>query len=191
MSEAYELLAKIAQEMGIYLSYRNNFGIEKKASPEVLLKILSSMGVQIREDLADAADVLQALLEKKAAQTIEPCFVAWEGEVRGPVLKLKTGAKSAPNVSFEIRSEETALQESWTLSFSELRWVRSTATNDFFDWAFPRPLPIGYYRLEILVGSEKFHSTILVAPKRVRRPPELDRKIWGLFAPTYSLRREN
>ena len=191
MSSPIQKLNQIAQAMGIHLSYRNNFGEEKFASPEVLKKVLGSMGIQLSDDLSNAQSVLEKIESDQALKLVEPCFVAWEGNLRGPVLKLKSGAKISNEIHFELSSQEFDMMDRWSLTFSELRWVHSKDGHDFFEWSMPRALAIGYYELKIKFGSENHQCVMMVAPKRVRRPKELDSKIWGIFSPIYSLRREN
>ena len=60
---------------------------------------------------------------------------------------------------------------------------------------FPLPvaLPAGYHRLTLTQDGRKWHSQIIIAPRRCYEPDDLlaQRKLWGACVQLYTLRSEN
>ncbi len=186
-----EALRTLAQKNGIYLSYRNNFGEEKVAREDVIIRVLQTMGLPLEDDGRNIEEILRRSEEECSRRFLEPCHVVWEGEQRGPVLRLKKGVKTFSEIRCEVFDDQAQRLFGWTAPLAGLRALGIDGDAEHWELTLPQALPIGYYKLSIHLGRDIAHSWILVAPLRVRRPPALNKKIWGTFAPTYSLRRDN
>jgi 4-alpha-glucanotransferase len=105
-------------------------------------------------------DVAQALKHKQAElqnRAVEPVIVAWAGRV------------SAQSAILPPRSKATLILEDG----------RETT------WPSKKPLPPGYHTLHLKRGKTISKSLVISAPVRAHFP--VSEKVWGVFAPLYSL----
>lgn len=176
-------VAQLAEAAGIETSYTDVRGELHEASTEALLAVLRALGVEV-QDVA-GVDEAAARWRHQQAVSITRTVVVWadapiEAEVRLPPL--------AESIAVTLRFEEGG-ERTWELSVDDLTpGTRSTVP----DRLEPRrislegPFPIGRHRLFVDVRRVRLEADVLVAPTKVARLESWER-LWGVFAPVYSL----
>src|SRR5262245_31348561 len=89
MSSEPELL-ELARLHGVQTAYRDAWGHERQASPEVLMGVLSALGAPI-ERPADASDALACRRREIDERLAPPVVVVWEGKEVYVPLRLPPG----------------------------------------------------------------------------------------------------
>lgn len=166
----------------------DGLGVHRVASPEVTLSALRMLGVAI--DRIDGADeALRRLEEKRWAQMMEPCVVAWDGNVPVIELRMPEWAGGAYECTLQIEGGDE-----WFLAGDlaelQVRGSHHVGSHQHLirELHIGRPVPLGYHRLYLESGGVVHRSLIIAAPGHVSRTPSERPRRHGVFAPLYALR---
>ena len=164
-------------------------GKRQSAVPEALLLVLRAMG-QVWSGLTTYPGRWLA-----AGTNCEPHSGACDGGVGrqgspdGPLnlgITETSVSKRRDVFAFDRKRRYTNVRHStehscWSGDQQEIGNVRYVAR----ELAIGRPLPTGYHRLDLELGSKKHQVLLISAPIRACFP--FRQKVWGVFAPIYSL----
>ena len=193
-----ELVAELyahASSLGVETGYWDVSGHWHAASVEAIIAVLTTMGAPI-VTLADAAGSLRRHVLERDTRVLAPVITGVGDEVLGFELCLPEGTEpwsARVEVTFEdggVQVCEVTLADLAVVGGVEAddrRWVRRrvelrTALRGLGD-------RVGYHRLAVELRDERHEAALLVAPDHVVQPDATSR-LWGIFAPTYSLRTE-
>ena len=194
MTSADELTAELlahARALGVETGYWDVQGHYHEASIDALVAVLTAMGAPV-SGLADADGPLRAHVLAHQTVVVQPVVVV-VGD--GPLtfeLCVEAGA-AISSARIELAGG-SADPRSWDVAIEALPVVGERHA-DGRHWRWhrielgPPGVAIGSYHVTVELGGERHPMTLLVAPDHVVQPQPLDR-MWGAFAPLYSLRTE-
>jgi 4-alpha-glucanotransferase len=179
-------LKALAKACGIQLSYRDMDGCTKLASSESLLAVLRSLGIGVAS-AADAPAALAQLTNERLNRFIEPVIIAWNGSLPSIKLRLKMPLPAGLKATMDLETGKSRRYR-WT---NLNRFVVQEDGQDipqFRDFQLPvrDHLSLGYHRLTIEDGQNKFTALVISAPRKALQLPTGARR-WGLFCPLYAL----
>lgn len=182
-------LNRLARLHGVQLDYFQTNGRHCRASPEILMAVLRSLGSPV-EKMDDVPDALRKRRLEAWGHVLPPILVFWD---QGPArIKLRFKEKLAPEtVGYEIHLEEGGRKE------GRLRVARPMAAREVEGERYarasvllPETLPYGYHKFRLKIGKRQFESLIIAAPSTAYDWPEEEGNLWGLFIPLYALHTE-
>ena len=184
------LLQELARVYGIETAYRDMNSRIQKAGVESLLAVLRAMGAPVRS----LDDVPAALVNRRMAlwrRMVEPVKVVWGGNPEALRLRLpQESASGSVNYDVELESGEVTsrscdIVELPTEEASEIEGKPYVVKS----LPIPGPLPFGYHKARVEVGSEVVETVLICSPSKAYSAAEKpDRRFWGLFLPMYALR---
>lgn len=160
MSSTDELFA-LAERVGIQTGYWDTKGEFHTASVDAVIAVLGAMGFEISgpDDLTHLRDRVTRVSER----LVSPVVVHVAG--RPLPRDLGSGEGSGEPVRIEVVSESGEVSSGPDLGIE---------------------LDVGYHRLVVETATRRDEALLLVTPGAVVTPPP-DERIWGVFAPVYSL----
>ncbi len=171
---AADPLVELAQRVGLVTGYQATNGQWVQPSSHDLVATLRSYGVDL-ERVEDAGAALDRLEAARAAEVVSPVLVAWDGQLAPVAVRLGPALVVLHLESGQEWTEpaELSLQDGW------LRLLRR--------------LPFGRHELVLLArhGEAEHRAWILSAPRVAWRPVAGSERRWGVFVPTYALRRRD
>ena len=189
MSETRRQLENLARLYGVELSFHDIRGREYVASDEALLALLPRLGAQLQRP-SDAPEALRLRRRQLAERVLQPAMVAWEGEPATTLVRLPR-QRLQGRWRLEVRCEggeeahaEGQLEHAEIAEETDLEGTRYAAAR----LPLPGPLPLGYHRAILEAAGERHEALLICAPVRAWLPER--QRLWGLFAPTYALWRE-
>ncbi|MBL4636557.1 MAG: 4-alpha-glucanotransferase [Kofleriaceae bacterium] len=164
-------LLVLATLCGIDTEYVDGLGRAKSAQPDVIIKVLQALGIEIQ-----CAAEARAILDDRThapQRILAPCIV---GSPENSIARLCGIAGQRFEALLRVedgitRNYEGALDEEggYAISLGEL--------------------PPGYHDLDVHIADSTLHARVLVAPARAYGAPDGSRA-WGFFCPTYALRHD-
>ena len=185
-----ELLAH-ASALGVETGYWDVQGHHHEASVEALVAVLWAMGAPIT-GLADATGSLRAHTLAYQTVAVPPVVVVAGDRPLTFELCVEVGA-AVSSARIELHAEGGG-ERSWDVTVDEVSVV-GERHDDGRHWRWHRvelaqpDVAIGSHVMTVDLGGERHQVTVLVAPEHVVQPQPRDR-LWGAFAPLYSLRTE-
>lgn len=186
-------LYELAGLYGIQLSYRNILDKRRsKASPEVLMALLSALGAPI----SSGKDVACALRERKEQiwrRSAEPVVVAWDGESARVTVRLPGRSTQRPCrclLALENGEELTwQIEPERSERVASARKVKDGGKSCWVvEMRLPGKLPLGYHRLFVETGAEVAKVLVISAPRSAYvNAGRAGEKSWGIFIPVYAL----
>ncbi|MCT2007245.1 4-alpha-glucanotransferase [Micrococcus lylae] len=183
---AQDLLHRLARLHGVQPTYVGQDGSDQTVADDVLVEVLSALGVDVPSDGVVALDAaVQAAEEIDWRRVVAPTVVAVSGSRRTVPLTVRPGAEVAATVVCEDGSHVLA---GATDSLGERRSVDSIE-RERRHLQLPESLPVGYHRLVVSVdGRTVAEAAVLCAPERLTTAePFLARRGWGASAQLYSV----
>jgi len=180
------LLQQLARLYGVQTVYYDVFHHRCRASVEVLLAALRSLGAPV----VTLQDVPAAWRERQQAQwqrPLDPVAIAWDGGP--PVIRVRLPSAAAEAILIGCLTLETGEQERWewrgtdlpTLETAEVAGTRYIVKR----LRLLSRLPWGYHRLTLELAGKCEEALIISAPVKTYIPPES--QVWGTFLPLYAL----
>ena len=175
-------LRAAARLCGVATSYRN-FAQQWVRTPDsVLIRMINALqDTVVVSDPAlpeQLAKLSTALRQHRQVCGLTPSLVAWDGVLGAAWLWLQSDARE---IEVTLQPEQGAA----------IAWRQATASAHVrhdgrrLKIVAPRPLPFGYYTLEVHAGGKlEGTSLVIAAPRRIAG----GEKSWGLFAPVYALK---
>jgi 4-alpha-glucanotransferase len=171
VSEHGSDLRRLAEAVGVMGGYHANSGEWMEASEEDLLATLQHFGVDIA-DPSGAGAALERWAAARVADAIEPVAVAWDGRLAP--LAVRHVADGAPAALRLESGEERAFT------------VAGGHAGD------GRAVPFGRHELTVTdVDGAEHTCVVFAAPSVAWRPAAGAERRWGIFVPTYALRRRS
>ncbi len=195
-----ELLYHHASALGVERGYWDVAGSWNEPGPETVLAVLGALGAPIdvagasasEAGMAAAVDQLGHHVDQQALAVLAPVVTVIEGDpVRVEVVHVGSG--DGGRVRLDLRLED-GTDRGGEVELSACDLVAGGQL-DGRDWQRRvvelggEPLPVGYHELEVELSGARHRATVLVAPAHVHQAGAADR-LWGAFAPLYSLRTE-
>ncbi len=165
-----DLLA-LATLCGIDTEYVDGLGRAKSAEPEVLIRVLQALGIEIQS--ASEARMIIDNRTKSPQRILAPCIV---GSLENSIASLC----GIPGQHFEA---QLCVEDG-----STRKYQGSLDTKGAYAISLGE-LPVGYHDLEVHIDDSTVHARVFVAPARAYGAPDGSRA-WGIFCPTYALRHE-
>ena len=199
-SPGIDELYRHASALGVDRGYWDVSGNWNEPGPETVLAVLGALGAPIDVASASASEAGMAMaidrlghhVDEQALAPLAPVVTVLEGQpVRVEVVHVGPG--EGGRVRFELLAED-GTQRAHEADLAACDLVAGGRL-DGRDWQrraveLPgEPLPVGYHELEVELAGARHRATVLVAPAHVHQPGDSDR-LWGAFAPLYSLRTE-
>jgi len=163
-------LRELARLHSIFPSYLDVWGSVRVAPETTILSLLSTRGIEVRND-AEVASEIARVKSEAVEQVTEPVQVHW-----------LRGSRARPSIL--VRADCAALEIDLEDARGESLRVRLTLERGRY--VFPRPLPIGYYEIAFELNGTQHGTMLIVAPVRGY---ELSERAWGVFVPPYAPRR--
>ncbi len=177
----------LADRVGLVTGYQATDGRWVQPDAEDLLATLAALGVDLHgadegtslDATSAESPVVAALAAWDATADTEPCppvVVAWDGRAGTIALRGPAAAGTEPVLLLESG-------DAW--------WVGDGLARHGDTLAFTRRLAFGRHelRFEDRAGELVARSWIIAAPRVAWRPAAGQERRWGIFVPTYALRR--
>ena len=189
MSDARDQLETLARLYSIETSYHDISGQRNVASDSSIHRMLRLMEVNVEND----ADVRRAVANRRqelANRVMEPVAVVWYGSAPVIPIRLPENARGGRyRIEISLEDGSTSMQEG---DIAALRLLEAfeLAGRRYADieLRLADMLPCGYHHLRLELSSGRHDSLLICAPEKGYIPSI--QKLWGVFAPTYSLRSQ-
>lgn len=180
-------LLRLARIHGIQSSYIDVAGHRQDATTQSLLFLLQALGVPIHRT-EDAFDMLRETICDRAAQALEPVYVAWSGKRSVINLQMPAGKAIGPLRShWELENGGSLKNESRLERLPIRRSIRVDGGRHVtMQIPVPRRLPVGCHRLTLEWGNHQNETNVFSAPELCCQG-STSRRSFGLFAPLYAL----
>jgi len=180
-----------ATRLGVETGYWDVRGNWHEASVDAVIAVLAAMGAPIVE-LDDAVGSLRHHVLEAATVPLAPVVtVIGSAPLTFELCRPEGGERSVTRVEVEL---EDGTVRTWDLAVDALTMV-DTVEADGRRWTRLRvdlpdaALPFGYHRLRVEQHGQAHEATVLAAPQHVVQPDPAAR-LWGAFAPVYSMRTQ-
>jgi 4-alpha-glucanotransferase len=192
-------LADHAEALGVERGYWDVSGQWHQPGPETVLAVLGALGAPVdpvaalgsEAGLAAAVAELGHHVDQLARRRVEPVLVATVAQPLEVELRIDP-AQAGATAELTLRSGDDPGGHRHHVALERTELIEAGSTDGHL-WQRRRfhlpgdQLGVGYHHLEVELGSQLDRCTVLVAPEHVHQPGPGDR-LWGAFAPLYSLR---
>jgi 4-alpha-glucanotransferase len=180
-----------ATSLGVETGYWDVAGQWHGASVDAVLAVLGAMGAPVAA-LDDAGGSLRRYVLDVVTAPMSPVVtVVGSASLVFELCVPREAGSGSTRVELLV---ENGSSEVWSLGVDDLmsigeverdgrRWIRSRVE------LHPAALPVGYHQLRVEGPGLAEVATVLAAPEHVTQPDAASR-LWGAFAPVYSLRSE-
>jgi len=180
-------LRALATDAGILLEYLDGSGVPHRADAEVLLAVLSALGVPISQ-AGDAARLLRSRRSARIEQIVEPVTVLNDASLGRVPVRLR---EADTDLECAIESDEGERVE-WHIERDDLASLSAARVDGrpVYRGAAPLPaiLPRGYHNFTVRVRGRTGTTTVIVAPAAGARGRFAeDWRAFGIVAPLFSL----
>ncbi len=122
---------------------------------------------------------------------MEPVYIAWDGWPGDVTLRLPSREASTGTLQCRLEIESGAVHE-WTVALVDLP-IREPAAIEGVTYTVRAlhllgPMPVGYHRLTVRRGEQKWETILIAAPTKSYVPTHSGPRTWGVFLPTYAIR---
>lgn len=181
-------LRRLARLWGVATRFRDGFGRRREPSRETLVAVLDALGAPVGEGSpSDVKQALARLCRDRAARTLPPSAVAWDGVCPVIPLTVPSSAATVPvdgrlvfeageAVPFRLDAEQTPVTARRRADGRDLVRRRVRLAD---------PVPPGHHRLEIEMADHRADMRLVSAPRSAHPGPD---HAWGLFLPLHALR---
>lgn len=179
-----QVLKQVVEMVGLADSYVSAWGDEAQVENETLLRLLSALGYDTRNDDA----LMESALKRQRPDVLAPVKVVRNGESMHITLHLGVSAR-ASDFSWKLTTEQGVVMEGWLQS----QLISDDRENGGpLVFALPDDLAWGYHKLEVFRKRRKspFEMTLIVTPSSCYKQQALldDKKLWGTSVQLYSVR---
>ena len=187
MTEARDLLQRLAHAYGIQTSYRGHDGHEHLVSDLTLTRVLAALGCTVEPDGTAGLEV--ALERRRLApwrRMLPHTTVSHAGS--GSSVQVHVPHGSAITVAVLLETGETRVLEQLE-DFTEPQNIDGELIGQV-TFRLPRDLPVGWHRLVARVeDGNEVEATLVVTPERLTTAdPYRHQRGWGLSVQLYSAR---
>ena len=173
----------LAQASGMQLAYRDVDGRRRIAPADVLLAVLTALGVV--DGPRDIDDALERTRADRRRTVMAPVVVAWDGVVALELHVPSRDVRDHAQVAVELEDGTTVEQ------LVPVRVVPGSPEDGNEDrvallGAVDAVLEPGVHQLHLRIGASTSHAHVIAAPTRCWRGSSP--RHWGVFTPVYALR---
>ena len=181
------VLKQAAEQVHIADSYISAWGIHTDVQPDVIERLLASLGYDTSSD-----EALLASVEKHhKPEVLEPVYVLHDDEPVDIGLHLAVSVRES-DFQWYLLSEQGETY-SGEVSQTLLRDERETSETLYL--RLPVSLPLGYHQLTLTRKRRKapYSATLIVAPRACYKQPALlqGKKMWGPSVQLYTLKTQH
>jgi 4-alpha-glucanotransferase len=178
---------RLARLAGVAASYEDAWHRRRPVAPETLRALLAAMGFAVASD-SEIADSAAALVAAARRELLPPVVTA---PADAPVVPVTVAAEESGRLAWGLALESGEQREGaapvealgvLAEARDGARWHRRLAL------ALGGPLPTGYHRLAVMLGSRHAETTFIVAPPRCHLGALDGTPWWGITAQLYGLR---
>ena len=180
-------LIRLAKLVGIGTSYVGMSHDYHEIDDDVLIEILSALGIEARNDDRQK-EAIHRILKERHSRLVAPTVLHTVGEEDR--LLVNTGIMEIPSASIILENGE---------SYEGTIGVGPGDGSPAFDLdgnfvstaslIIPADVPVGYHTLHVKVGNRSQDATLISAPSQVPLIyPMKDCSLWGWMAQLYSIR---
>lgn len=180
-------LIRLAKLVGIGTSYVGMSHDYHEIDDDVLIEILSALGIEARDDDRQK-EAIHRILKERHSRLVAPTVLHTVGEEDR--LLVNTGIMEIPSASIILENGE---------SYEGTIGVGPGDGSPAFDLdgnfvstaslIIPADVPVGYHTLHVKVGNRSQDATLISAPSQVPLiDPMKDGSLWGWMAQLYSIR---
>ena len=178
-------LEQLAALYGVEPSYYDIKGRLQVASRDALVAMLDCLGCTVTTDAS--IPELVRLRQAELADRLTPRVGVRWGTARDVSLRVRK-REAAARATLVLGLEDGRTVE-WTAALDDAKAVRQVDVggDEYVDFAvtLPKPVGVGYHRIEARVGGRSASGAFWVAPDRAYADT---RRGFGVFAPTYALK---
>lgn len=177
-------LRRLAERYSIATQFWDWKGNLQQINPEVIVAVLSALGVEASTEENALAALEQVELDTWR-QVVKPCHVVIEGTEVLIEVHVPAGEPVSVEVVLEDGHNLQAVQrENWNPDRMIDGAMRGEAT-----FSLGTELPLGYHRLIVSSIEGTFDSTVVVTPAFVGFPRSMQgKRVWGFATQLYSVR---
>ena len=193
MDQQLRALHQLAHLSGVQTEYYDVTGHLCQASPEILVKLLQLLGLDL-PDFDAAPRLRDELLDLRSKRMLEPVSVAWQGKTSAVTCTFPTGT-SAAHCNCRLVFEN-GQEHDWQVPLADCEQLPGefdVAGVARFRIRLPDGLPAGYHHLQVGCGAETARTFVISSPVKAfgGRVDLFPRREWGLFVPLYSIHSQN
>ncbi len=182
-------LREAARLYGVAITYGDVDGVPRQASPQVIVTALRSLGAPVTH-AADAGEAVRARRLEAWRRLVPPVLVI-EADSSAATIPVRALTAEAPRrLTWTLRFEGGPVR-SGRVRLNDLPLIRGGRIEgrdrEVRRLRIPGPLPAGYHRVEISLGSRRASCLLVAAPPRAWGAERRERD-WGVFQPLYGLR---
>ena len=186
-------LAALAEAVGVSPSYTDLLGVDHPVGRETLVALLTLMGLSVNtpQEIATSAARLQA---EEWHRLLPPVVVRQRGERAAAAVSLPSSHQQG-ELAWSVDLEDGGHVAGKT-PVSVLTLIASQEIDGIVherrQLIIPNPLPLGYHRLSVTVGTATATTVLAMTPQSGWLPPAMQRgeRLWGINAQLYSVRSE-
>lgn len=192
MTTYLDQLRQLASLHGIRHHYRDVSGQLQEASAESLFRVLQVFGVPLDRP-EEVPGLLRESRKARWQRVLEPVVVAWEGKAAIPLRLAVTALVGGFRALVRLENGEVREYRGRLADLPTRREVRIEGIKHLIKLLrLPGRFPPGYHRLELETAGQTAEAMVIAAPRQAYRgESEAPTRLWGLFLPLYSLRRQS
>ncbi len=185
------LLHRLTRLYGVQTAYRDGLKQPRQAPVEAILLVLQALGAPV-EWLDDLDDAYRQRRQALWQRVIEPVTVVWESQPLQIKVRVPCHLADAPSNYRIVLESGAAIDGELGDDPSFPRVSREVEAIRYLTRRLlgPEPLPLGYHRLYLRVGTLEVESYLICAPVHAYTDAERGAKRWALFCPLYALHSE-
>lgn len=191
MSSDIPSLRHLCALAGIVTTYRDAWGNDRRATPELLAAVLRAMGIAA-DTPSEIAASIAALEAKSWRPLLPPAIVAPGGEEASRIAIVVPERLDAGRIVWSVACDDgTTFDGAVDADALALLEVKDAGHERHARRALPLArLPLGYHRLIVAAGQEAAEATLIIVPPHCHVPTALagEAKSWGITAQLYSVR---
>lgn len=178
-------LEVLAQKLGIATSFSDAGMVQKKyqVNPETISFFVQALGYQCNNE-EDIKQSLYSLDNERYQEVLEAIYVCCQDNVCFDVVLPHTLSIS----KITIKDSEHKVQNIDLAIIAEEQKQLGEELKQKLTYKINSSLDVGYYDLDVHIGTKNYKSRIAVAPKYCYQAEGLKDKLWGFAIQLYSLK---
>ena len=181
-----EKLRLLAAKLGIAVEYRDcGISVQNHTVDDETLRFFAGVLGYKADSLEDIEHSLQKIDNRRWQRVLDSVYVCLEGQAEFDAV-VET-SQNPDDLKLKLYNRQTGKYEEIEYTIASAIETRGRYTR--LPIVIYTPLALGYYDIELMVGTQSYKSVLAVAPQRCWEPEILNsQKLWGYALQLYSLR---